>query len=47
MDSEQNNDLGINKELGDLPAEAVISEQGLAKLFDRCRVEDKCPGLKD
>jgi len=34
MDSEQSNNLGIIRELGDLPAEAVISEQALAKLFD-------------
>ncbi|UCG47128.1 MAG: hypothetical protein JSU94_16725 [Phycisphaerales bacterium] len=31
----------IIKELGDLPAEAVISEQGLGKIFDRHRVSIK------
>lgn len=29
---------GVIRELGDLPAEAVISEQALAKIFDRHRV---------
>ena len=33
--------LGIIRELGDLPAEAVITEQGLAKIFDRHRVSIK------
>ena len=32
---------GIIRELGDLPAEAVVSEQALAKLFDRHRVSIK------
>ncbi|MEJ2705289.1 MAG: hypothetical protein P8Z79_22845 [Sedimentisphaerales bacterium] len=41
MDAEQSNDLGIIRELGDLPAEAVISEQALAKIFDRHRVSIK------
>ncbi len=29
---------GIIRELGDLPAETIISEQALAKIFDRHRV---------
>lgn len=33
--------LGIIREIGDLPAEAVITEQGLAKIFDRHRVSIK------
>lgn len=33
--------LGIIRELGDLPAETVITEQGLAKIFDRHRVSIK------
>jgi len=41
MDAEQNSDLRIIRELGDLPAEAIISEQALAKLFDRHRVSIK------
>ena len=41
MDTEQSNDLGIIRELGDLPAEAVVSEQALAKIFDRHRVSIK------
>ncbi|MHC4556052.1 MAG: hypothetical protein ACYTFW_12240 [Planctomycetota bacterium] len=41
MDSEQSNDLGIIKELGDLPADAVVSEHALAKLFNRHRVSIK------
>ena len=41
MDAEQKNDLGIIRELGDLPVEAVISEQALAKIFDRHRVSIK------
>jgi hypothetical protein len=41
MDAQQSNDLGIIRELGDLPAEAVISEQALAKIFDRHRVSIK------
>ena len=40
MDAEQNN-MGIIRELGDLPAEAVVSEQALAKIFDRHRVSIK------
>ena len=32
---------GIIRELGDLPAEAVVSEQGLAKIFDRHKVSIK------
>ena len=38
---EQPLEFGIVKELGELPAEAVISEQGLAKIFDRHRVSIK------
>jgi hypothetical protein len=41
MDAEQSNDMGIIRELGDLPADAVISEQALAKMFDRHRVSIK------
>ena len=33
--------LGIIRELGDLPAEAVVTEQGLAKIFDRHKVSIK------
>jgi len=33
--------LGIIKELGDLPAGAVITEQGLSKMFDRHKVSIK------
>jgi len=33
--------LGIIKELGELPAGAVISEQGLAQMFDRHKVSVK------
>ena len=33
--------LGIIKELGELPTGAVISEQGLAKIFDRHKVSVK------
>lgn len=32
---------GIIRELGDLPAEAVVTEQGLAKIFDRHKVSIK------
>ena len=32
---------GIIRELGDLPAGAVISEQGLARIFDRHKVSIK------
>jgi hypothetical protein len=32
---------GIIRELGDLPAEAVVSEAGLSKIFDRHRVSIK------
>ena len=32
---------GITKELGELPPGAVISEQGLAKIFDRHKVSVK------
>ena len=41
MYAEQSNDMGIITELGDLPADAVISEQALAKMFDRHRVSIK------
>lgn len=41
MNEEKNIESGIVRELGDLPAEAVISEQALAKLFDRHRVSIK------
>jgi hypothetical protein len=41
MSEENNMDSGIIRELGDLPAEAVISEQALAKIFDRHRVSIK------
>jgi hypothetical protein len=33
--------LGIIKELGELPVGAVISEQGLAQMFDRHKVSVK------
>ena len=33
--------LGVIKELGALPAETVVSEQALAKIFDRHRVSIK------
>lgn len=32
---------GIIRELGDLPADAVVSEQALARIFDRHRVSIK------
>ena len=32
---------GIIRELGDLPAETILSEQALAKIFDRHRVSIK------
>jgi len=41
MDAEQSSNMGIIRELGDLPAEAVVSEQALAKIFDRHRVSIK------
>ena len=41
MSEEKNIDSGIVRELGDLPAEAIISEQGLAKIFDRHKVSVK------
>lgn len=41
MSEEKNMDSGIVRELGDLPAEAIISEQGLAKIFDRHKVSVK------
>lgn len=41
MERKQSNDLGIIRELGDLPVEAVVSEQALAKIFDRHRVSIK------
>jgi len=41
MDAEQSNSMGIIRELGDLPAEAVVSEHALAKIFDRHRVSIK------
>ena len=33
--------LGVIRELGDLPAEAVVTEQALGKIFDRHRVSIK------
>ena len=40
---EQSNEIndGIIRELGDLPADAVITEQALAKIFDRHMVSIK------
>lgn len=46
MDAEQNNNLGIIRELGDLPAETILSEQALSKIFDRHRVSIKRAGRK-
>jgi hypothetical protein len=33
--------VGVIRELGDLPAEAIISEEGLAKIFHRHKVSIK------
>ena len=33
--------MGIIKELGDLPAGAVVTEQGLGRIFDRHKVSIK------
>ena len=41
MDTKENVNLGVAKELGDLPADALISEEGLAKIFRRDRVSIK------
>jgi len=41
MDAEQTNNLGIIRELGDLPGEAIVGERALAKIFRRHRVSIK------
>jgi len=41
MDIKENVELGVIKELGDLPADALISEEGLANIFHRDRVSIK------
>ena len=41
MSEEKDMNSGIITELGDLPADAVVSEQALAKIFDRHRVSIK------
>lgn len=41
MEEKQEDNSGIIRELGELPAGAVISEQGLAKIFDRHKVSIK------
>jgi len=41
IDAEQTDDLGVIRALGDLPGEAIISEEGLAKIFRRHRVSIK------
>jgi len=41
MEEKSEVNLGIISELGELPAGAVITEQGLAKIFDRHKVSIK------
>ena len=41
MDERRNTDVGVIRELGDLPAEAVVSEEGLAKILGKHRVSVK------
>lgn len=41
MEEKSEVNLGIIRELGDLPDGAVITEQGLAKMFDRHKVSIK------
>jgi len=41
MDEQRNTNMGIIKELGELPPDAVVSEEALAKIFDRHRVSIK------
>ena len=36
-----NGNQGIVRQLGDLPADAVISEEGLAKILGKCRTSIK------
>jgi hypothetical protein len=41
MDEQRNTNMGIIKELGELPPDAVISEEALARIFSRHRVSIK------
>ena len=41
MEEQTNTNAGIIRELGDLPADAVVSEQALAKIFSRHKVSIK------
>ena len=41
MDEQTSTDTGIIKELGNLPPDTVVSEEALAKMFDRHRVSIK------
>jgi hypothetical protein len=41
MDEQTNTDAGIIRELGDLAPDTVITEEALAKIFDRHRVSVK------
>ena len=41
MDEEKNNSIGVIRELGELSPDTVLSEQALAKIFDRHRVSIK------
>ena len=41
MNAEKNSNVGIIKELGDLAPDTVLSEEALAKIFDRHRVSIK------
>ena len=41
MEEKQEINSGIIRELGELPAETVVSEQALAKIFDRHRISIK------
>lgn len=40
-ENKENFPIGVIRELGDLPNEAVVTEQGLAKIFDRHKVSVK------
>ncbi len=40
-EKQEKGNLGIIRQLGDLPAEAVVSEEGLAKMLGKCRTSIK------
>ena len=41
MDEQKNINVGIIKELGDLPPDTILSEEALSKIFSRHRVSIK------